>query len=173
VQKAPANVPLDWVQGVTRDTDEVRRGLLNDAGVNVVRVFASRGIRIYGARTLSPEPDYRLLNVRRILIQLRRSLLHGLAWVPFEPDNPQLRTLLRTAIEGFLVQFWKGGRLSGATREQAFNVSFEPPGSAGDGTLVIHIGVATVSPAEFVYLTIARADEAIDVTEQAAAAGAA
>ena len=166
VQKAPANAPLDWVQAVTRETDPVRLGLLNDAGINVIRPFTSRGIRIFGARLLAPDPDHRLLNVRRILIQLRRALLHGLAWVPFEPDNFRLRAMLRGALEAFLDDYWQRGALAGATRGEAFAVSFDPP---ADGTLTINIAVAPVSPAEFVYLTLTRTDEAITASEPTAA----
>jgi phage tail sheath protein FI len=154
------------VQAVTRETDPVRLGLFNDAGINAIRAFTSRGIRIFGARTLVPDPDHRLLNVRRTLIQLRRALLHGLAWVPFEPDNFRLRAMLRGALEAFLEDYWRRGALAGATRAEAFAVSFDP---AAEGTLTINIGVAPVSPAEFVYLTLTRSDEAITASEPTAA----
>jgi hypothetical protein len=165
VQKAPANTPLDWVQWVTREADDVRRGMLNDDGLNVIRVLPNRGIRIYGARVMTPEPDYRLLNVRRVLIQLRRALLHGLAWTPFEPDNIALRARLRACIEGLLTDIWQRGGLAGGVATDAFAVSFDPPESAGDGTLVINIAVAPVAPAEFVYLTLLRANDAITAVE--------
>lgn len=165
VQKAPANTPLEWVQSVTRETDPARLGLLNDASLNVIRVLPNRGIRIYGARVLTPEPDYRLLNVRRTLILIRRALSFGLSWAAFEPDNFALRARLRACIEGFLGYFWRRGGLAGGTEAQAFAVSFDPPGSAGDGTLVINIAVALVVPAEFVYLTLLRANDAIVMVE--------
>jgi uncharacterized protein len=171
VQKAPANTPLEWVQSVTRETDPTRLGLLNDASLNVIRVLPNRGIRIYGARVLAPEPDYRLLNVRRTLILIRRALLYGLSWAVFEPDNLALRARLRACIEGFLAYFWRRGGLSGATEAQAFLVSFDPPNSAGDGTLVINIAVAPVVPAEFVWLTLLRANDAIAVVEPSAIPG--
>jgi phage tail sheath protein FI len=144
---------------------------LNEAGVNVVRVFPARGIRVYGARTLAVEADHKLLNVRRLLIQLRRSLRRALAWVPFEPDNTALRTLLRACLEGFLETWWRSGKLAGATQDQAFRVAFDPPGALGEGTLLIHIAVAPVKPAEFVILTLKRIEEAIEVGEPAVSAG--
>jgi phage tail sheath protein FI len=164
-QKAPANAPLQWVQAVTREADETRRAMLNEAGINVIRALPSRGIRLYGARTLAPEPDQALLNVRRILILLRRALRRGLAWVPFEPDNAALRRQLRATLEGFLEDLWRRGSLAGAVAEEAFRVAFDPAGAAAEGELVIRIAVAPVRPAEFVLLTLTRSDEAVEIAE--------
>jgi hypothetical protein len=161
-QKAPANMPMEWVQAVTRNAEETRRALLNEAGINVIRAMPARGIRAYGARTLSPEPDHRLLNMRRIMIMLRRALRVGLAWVPFEPDSTALRRQLRSALESFLEDLWRQGVLAGAVAEEAFAISMEPP---EDGRLVINIAIAPVAPAEFVLLTLTRQDEAVDIAE--------
>ncbi|MBO1076183.1 phage tail sheath C-terminal domain-containing protein [Roseomonas marmotae] len=161
-QKAPANLPMEWVQAVTREAEETRRALLNEAGINVIRALPARGIRACGARSLSQEPDHRLLNMRRIMIMLRRALRVGLAWVPFEPDNTMLRRQIRGALESFLEELWRQGVLAGTVAEEAFAISMEPP---DDGRLVINIAVAPVAPAEFVLLTLTRQDEAVEIAE--------
>jgi len=170
-QKAPANQPLLFVEALSRETDTARLGLLNAGGVNAIRPFTGAGVRIYGARTLSPQPDLALLNVRRILIQLRRSLRQSLQWVVFEPDNAALRRRLQTAVEGFLERWWRAGRFAGATADQAFLVHIALPEALGPGTLLVEIAVAPVRPAEFVVLTVTRTDEAISIGEPAVSAG--
>ena len=164
-QRAPANAPLEWVQAAAREADEQRRVLLNEAGVNVIRALQGRGIRAYGARVTEPGPDHALLNRRRVLILLRRSLRQGFAWLPFEPDNAALRRSLRAALEAFLEDLWRRGMLAGGVAGEAFRVAIDPSGAAGEGTLVVRIAVAPVTPAEFVLLTLTRQDEAIDIAE--------
>jgi hypothetical protein len=83
----------------------------------------------------------------------------------FEPDNIALRTRLRACVEAFLAYLWRRGGLAGGTEAEAFAVSFDPPGFAGDGILVMNIAVAPVSPAEFVYVTLLRANDAIVMVE--------
>ena len=91
------------MQGLSLDITGPMQGRLNQQGINCIRTFAGRGIRIYGARTLSSDPSWRYVNVRRLFIMLERSLEAAMQWTVFEPNNFALhQTLVAT-----MALFWK------------------------------------------------------------------
>jgi phage tail sheath protein FI len=164
---APANRLVAWTAQLTRLLDDVEHGALNMLGVNCVRVSPARGIRIMGARTLSSDPAWQQLTVRRLVIRLKRFLARALKWAVFEPNNQTLLDTLIVQIEGFLEGEWMAQRLTGATIEQAFYV--RPIGLADDfdnGRLILEVGVAPSVPAEFVVLRLTRSEDRLDVAEQ-------
>ncbi len=131
-------------------------GLLNHDAVNTFRI--QRGVRPWGARTASSDPNWRYLTVRRLFIMLRRSLETGFAWVTFEPNTPTTwDTLLRNTTE-FLTDLWKRGMLVGGKAEEAFFVKCDaetnPPDNIDLGILTCDIGVAPVSPTEFIMVSL-------------------
>ncbi len=154
VHKAPAN---EVVRGaVTLETQITRNehGLLNPVGVNCIRAFPGGGIRIYGARTLSSDPAWRYLNVRRLFNYLEESILNGTQWVVFEPNDDALWARIRRTISAFLVNEWRKGALFGLTPDEAFYVKCDretnPAEGIDAGQVVCQIGIAPVKPAEFV-----------------------
>ncbi len=154
VHKAPAN---EVVRGAVDLELQITRGeqdLLNPVGVNCLRAFPGRGIRVWGARTLSSDPAWRYLNVRRYFNYLEESVLLGTQWVVFEPNDEALWSRIRRNISAFLVNEWRGGALFGGTAEDAFYVKCDaetnPPESVDLGRVVCEIGIAPVKPAEFV-----------------------
>jgi uncharacterized protein len=160
VHKAPAN---EVVRGAIDLEVQVTRGeqsLLNPLGVNCVRAFAGRGVRVWGARTLASDPAWRYLNVRRYFNYLEESILAGTQWVVFEPNDHDLWARIRRNIAAFLTQEWRGGALFGATPEDAFYVKCDdevnPTESVDQGRVVCEIGIAPVKPAEFVVFRLAQ-----------------
>ncbi|GAB2869957.1 phage tail sheath subtilisin-like domain-containing protein [Streptomyces mayteni] len=160
VHKAPAN---EVVRGAVDLEIQITRGeqdLLNPIGVNCVRAFPGRGIRVWGARTLSSDPAWRYLNIRRYFNYLEESILLGTQWVVFEPNDQNLWARIRRNISAFLVNEWRGGALFGSQPEQAFYVRCDeesnPPESVDLGRVVCEIGVSPVKPAEFVIFRLAQ-----------------
>ncbi|MFJ1746523.1 phage tail sheath family protein [Streptomyces sp. NPDC088116] len=160
VHKAPAN---EVVRGAIDLETQVTRGeqdLLNPIGVNCIRAFPGRGIRVWGARTLSSDPAWRYVNIRRYFNYLEESILIGTQWVVFEPNDHHLWARIRRNVSAFLVNEWRGGALFGSSPEQAFYVKCDeesnPPESVDLGRVICEIGIAPVKPAEFVIFRLAQ-----------------
>jgi phage tail sheath protein FI len=160
VHKAPAN---EVVRGAVDLELQITRGeqdLLNPIGVNCIRAFPGRGIRIWGARTLSSDPAWRYLNIRRYFNYLEESILLGTQWVVFEPNDHALWARIRRNVSAFLVNEWRSGALFGARAEDAFYVKCDeetnPPESVDVGRVICEIGIAPVKPAEFVVFRLAQ-----------------
>ncbi|MFE7385090.1 phage tail sheath subtilisin-like domain-containing protein [Streptomyces zhihengii] len=160
VHKAPAN---EVVRGAVDLELQITRGeqdLLNPIGVNCIRAFPGRGIRVWGARTLSSDPAWRYLNIRRYFNYLEESILIGTQWVVFEPNDHNLWARIRRNISAFLVNEWRSGALFGQSPEQAYYVKCDeetnPPESVDLGRVICEIGIAPVKPAEFVIFRLAQ-----------------
>ncbi|GAB7103185.1 phage tail sheath subtilisin-like domain-containing protein [Streptomyces phaeofaciens JCM 4814] len=160
VHKAPAN---EVIRGAVDLEIQITRGeqdLLNPIGVNCIRAFPGRGIRVWGARTLASDPAWRYLNVRRYFNYLEESILIGTQWVVFEPNDHALWARIRRNVSAFLVNEWRAGALFGARPEEAFYVKCDeetnPAESVDVGRVVCEIGIAPVKPAEFVIFRLAQ-----------------
>jgi hypothetical protein len=158
VWKAPANEvvagAIDLEYEVTTGAQEV----LNPKGVNAIRRFPGRGIRVWGARTLSSDPLWKYVNVRRLFIFLEASIYYSTQWVVFEPNDPRLWARVKQTITLFLRTQWREGALFGEKEEEAFTVSVGRATMTEDdilnGRLIVEIGIAPVRPAEFVIFRI-------------------
>lgn len=171
-QAAPANIPLQWVASLPHPIDAAKQEGLNPAGINCIRSFLGRGIRIYGARTLSSDPQWRFLNVRRLIIRLKRALNRGMQWAVFEPQSNTFYDAVFAQVEGFLETEWDERRLSGRTADEAFYVRQIADQAAYDrGEFVLEIGVAPVIPAEFVVLRLSRTEDRLEIVEDTAKEG--
>jgi phage tail sheath protein FI len=160
VHKAPAN---EVIRGAIKPATQLTKGendLLNPMGVNCIRAFPGRGIRVWGARTLSSEAEWRYLNVRRLFNYLEESIMEGTQWVVFEPNDDALWARIRRTISAFLVNEWRKGALFGLTPDEAFYVKCDretnPAEGIDAGQVVCEIGVAPVKPAEFVIFRLAQ-----------------
>lgn len=158
VHKAPAN---EILRGVVKLETQVTKGeqdILNPNSINCIRSFPGAGIRVWGARTLSSDPTWRYINVRRLFCMLEESLLQGLQWTVFEPNDPGLWARVTRTIDSFLTNIWRTGALFGGAPAEAFFVKCDaelnPPSSRDLGMLVVEVGVAPVKPAEFVVVRI-------------------
>ena len=160
VHKAPANEVVRGAVDLEINITRNEQDLLNPEGINCIRAFPGRGIRVWGARTLSSDPAWRYLNVRRLFNFLEESILNGTSWVVFEPNDEALWAKIRRTIAAFLVMQWRAGALFGATPDEAFYVKCDsetnPAEGIDAGQVVCEIGVAPVKPAEFVIFRLAQ-----------------
>ncbi len=160
VHKAPANEVVNGAIGVAYNTTKGEQDTLNPIGVNCIRPFPGRGIRVWGARTLSSNPSWRYINVRRLFNYVEKSIENGTQWVVFEPNDRKLWARVRRDVSAFLKTVWRDGALFGSTPEEAFYVKCDdelnPPESRDLGRLIIEIGMAPVKPAEFVIFRISQ-----------------
>jgi phage tail sheath protein FI len=160
VWKAPANDTIRGCLDVERPVTKNEQSLLNPIGINCIRPFGTRGIRIWGARTLSSDSDWRYINVRRLFNMVETTILDGTQWAVFEPNDVGLWEGVSRTLTAFLTGLWRSGALFGASPEQAFYVKCDaetnPPESIDEGRLVVEVGIAPVKPAEFVIFRISQ-----------------
>jgi phage tail sheath protein FI len=160
VHKAPGNEVVRGAVDLEINITRNEHDLLNPVGVNCIRAFPGRGIRVWGARTLSSDPAWRYLNVRRLFNYLEESILDGTNWVVFEPNDEALWAKIRRTIAAFLVNEWRAGALFGSTPDEAFYVKCDaetnPSEGIDAGQVVCEIGVAPVKPAEFVIFRLSQ-----------------
>lgn len=160
VHKAPANEPLRGVVGVQRRISSAEQGELNQVGVNVIRLFDRMGTRPWGARTLSDDPQWRYLNVRRLFCMVEESIALGTQWIVFEPNDHTLWNLIVRDITDYLTRLWRDGALMGRTPAEAFFVKCDSETNPADvvdaGRVVALIGLAPVKPAEFIVFKVSQ-----------------
>jgi uncharacterized protein len=160
VHKAPANEIVLGAIGLAYQTTKGEQDTLNPIGVNCVRAFPGRGIRVWGGRTLSSDPAWRYINVRRLFNYVEKSIENGTQWVVFEPNNRKLWARVSRDVSAFLRTVWRDGALFGSSPAEAFYVKCDdelnPPESRDLGRLIIEIGLAPVKPAEFVIFRISQ-----------------
>jgi phage tail sheath protein FI len=160
VHKAPANEVVRGAITLELNITKNEHDLLNPVGINCIRAFPGRGIRVWGARTLSSDAAWRYLNVRRLFNYLEESILNGTNWVVFEPNDYDLWSKIRRTISAFLVNEWRKGALFGLTPGEAYYVKCDdetnPAEGIDAGQVVCEIGVAPVKPAEFVIFRLSQ-----------------
>jgi uncharacterized protein len=156
VHHAPANLEIEGAQDVALRVTEDHIGILNADSVNTFRL--QRGVRPWGARTASSDPEWRYVPIRRLFIMLRRSLEAGFAWTTFEPNTPQTWHLVKSRTEAFLTNLFSIGMLAGGNASEAFFVKCDaennPPDQVDTGQLICDVGVAPVAPAEFIMISL-------------------
>lgn len=162
VHKAPANEQVRGVVGLAYRVTDGEQDILNPAGINCVRSFSTEGIRVWGARTIAVDNEWKYINVRRLFNFIEESIKNGTRWVVFEPNNRSLWNAVIRDVRAFLTGLWRDGALMGRTAEEAFFVKCDeetnPPESIDLGRVVISIGIAPVKPAEFVLFQISQSD---------------
>jgi phage tail sheath protein FI len=169
VHKAPANEVVRGAVALELAITKGEQDLLNPIAVNCLRAFPGQGIRVWGARTLTSDPEWRYLNVRRLFNFVEESILQGTNWVVFEPNDPKLWDSVNRTITMFLRGVWRDGALFGRTPDQAFYVKCDeennPASSRDQGILMVEVGIAPVKPAEFVVFRISQYAEGSGLEE--------
>jgi uncharacterized protein len=159
VHRAPTEGVLG-VAGLSSDVAESDQAELEEAGVNSIRAVPGQGIRVWGARTLSSDPEWRYLPVRRVFLHLARSIDRGTRWTVFEPNDERLWEKLREQVEHFLDRSWRDGALAGETAKEAYYVKCDaetnPFHVIEAGEVVCEIGIAPSKPREFAILRLSR-----------------
>ncbi|WP_426594394.1 phage tail sheath family protein [Cellulomonas sp. McL0617] len=160
VWKAPANDTLRGVLDVERNITQAEQGVINPLGINAIRPFGQRGIRVWGARTLASDTDWTYINVRRLFNMIESTILEGTQWAVFEPNDVTLWEGVKRTLNAYLRGLWSAGALFGASPQEAFFVNCDattnPPESIDAGKLVVEVGIAPVKPAEFVIFRISQ-----------------
>jgi uncharacterized protein len=160
VFKAPANEEVLGAIDLETNVDDRSQGELNPLGVNCLRAFAGRGIRVWGARTLSREEAWRYVNARRQFLTFNRWVALNTSWAAFEPNAARLWVRIGREVGAYLETLWRAGGLRGDSREDAFYVKCDeetnPPESIDEGKVVCEVGVAPVKPAEFVIFRLSQ-----------------
>ncbi|HEY9231222.1 MAG TPA: phage tail sheath subtilisin-like domain-containing protein [Blastocatellia bacterium] len=158
VYKAPANEEVRGAVNLDYHVDNPMQGGLNEQGINCLRAFPGRGIRVWGARTLSRDANWRYINVRRLFLTLGRWIEFNMGWTNFEPSTPRLWLQIKRELNAYLSDLWAGGALAGQTAEEAFYVKCDeetnPPEAVDAGHVITEIGLAARAPAEFIVINI-------------------
>lgn len=158
VHKAPANQAILGIQSLQVNVTKGEQDILESSGVDVLRNFPGLGDLVWGARTTSDEPDWKYVNVRRLLIFVEQSIQQGTDWVVFEPNGEPLWARVRRSVSDFLRRLLMDGMLQGATPDQAYFVRCDQTtmtqSDLDNGRLIMQVGVAAEKPAEFVIFRI-------------------
>jgi phage tail sheath protein FI len=158
VYKAPANEVVDGAIGLELILNKAQQDILNPQGVNCFRFFEGRGYRLWGARTVSSDPEWKYVNLRRYFAYLEHSIDKGTQWAVFEPNGERLWANMRITISDFLFNEWQNGALLGDRADKAFFVKCDrstmTQNDLDNGRLVCLVGVAALRPAEFVIIRI-------------------
>lgn len=164
VYRAPANEPLQGVVDLELFLQQGDVAMLNGEGVNCLQIFAQRGIRVWGSKTASSDPQTRFVNVRRTVLAIARALNQGLQWVVFEPNNENLWSVIQRDVTFFLDGLWKRGYLNGSQADAAYVVRCNDEVNTGetvdDGQVILDVWLAPLRPAEFVGVRVVQEIEA-------------
>lgn len=154
VHKAPANEVVRSCLSLDCQYSKGEQDILNPIGINLIRAFTGQGIRVWGARTLSSNPLWRYVNIRRLFIFIEESVKRSTDWVVFEPNDEELWARVQRSLDNFLTGVWRTGALVGAGPSDAYFVKIDRTTMTQDdidnGRLICVIGVSPVKPAEFV-----------------------
>ncbi len=160
VFKAPANAEIFGVVDLDSTVDSSVQDHLNSAGVNCCRSFASRGIRLWGARTINLDPSYRYVHTRRLVLAIARAVEERLMAAVFEPNAPRLWVQVQRELDTYLGELWLAGALQGDNPDEAYYIKCDqqvnPPEARERGEIVAEIGIAPNVPAEFIVLRVVR-----------------
>jgi len=164
---APANTLLHGAVGLSTQINDSEYEMLYPAGINLLRYFPGRGIKVWGARTLSSDPNWKFINVRRTFSSICRSLKGGTQWAVFETNDKNLWKRVVRQVSGFLLDLWIQGYLAGSTSEQGFFVrcdeELNPPENVDKGILTFSVGLAITKPTEFYKIAITAEKDGVSV----------
>jgi phage tail sheath protein FI len=162
VWKAPAGIEavVSGAVGLQHDLVDADQDILNPIGLNCIRRFPDAGIVSWGSRTLSSDPEWRYVPVRRTALFLKKSLRLGMKWAVFEPNDQELWDRIRINIHAFMLGLFRQGAFQGATPDQAFLVKCDretnPQELVDQGIVTAQVGFAPLKPAEFVVIEISQ-----------------
>ncbi|HEY9694202.1 MAG TPA: phage tail sheath subtilisin-like domain-containing protein [Oculatellaceae cyanobacterium] len=171
VHRAPANVPLEGVLDLSFSLTPTEQAQLNPktaGGVNFIRSFQGRGMRVWGVRTLSPSPEWQYINVRRLFLTFGRWVNRNLADTVFEPNAFPLWVRLQRELSVYCESLWRQGAIQGALPQEAFYVKCDaetnPPENREMGQVVAEVGLAPTIPGEFIQLFLVQDSSGITLT---------
>ena len=162
-------LPENFVEDVGSSMNDALQGVLNPIGINVIRSFPGRGIRVFGARTLSSNVAWQFVNVRRFMNFLEEAINDGLQWAVFEPNNEQLWFGIRLFLTTFLDNLWRQGALVGDTAEAAYQIRCDaittPSEVQAVGQVIAEVSVAPTIPYEFIVFRLGLTIDELKISE--------
>jgi uncharacterized protein len=168
VHKAPANELVEDVLKLEIDFTDDELAELNDSGINCLRAIRGGGIRLWGARTLSGQPQWSYVNVRRLFLTLTRWIRKNMNDVVYETNNPDLWDRVRRRLADYCRNLFDQGALKGNSPEQAFYVKCDSETNSREhweaGELVAEMGLAPSVPMEFIVVRITQNASAATVS---------
>jgi len=171
LHKAPANEMLEEALDLEFSLGDAQQSELNPIGVNCLRAFPGRGIRIWGARTLSLDPNWKYVNVRRVFLTVGRWIALNMEAFSFEPNDFVLMARIERELSAYFTGLFRRGALKGAAPEEAFYIKCDdennPPEVREAGQIVTEIGLAPGIPSEFVVVRVVHAGGSIQITQPA------
>lgn len=168
VHKAPANEVLEGVTDLecvltNREQDE-----FNSRRVNCLRSFPGRGIRVWGARSLSGQSEWTYINVRRIFLTAVRWISWNMKDIAFEPNNPSLWGRIERELTAYFNAQYRAGAFKGATPQEAFYVKCDaetnPPELRESGRVATEIGLSPTIPSEFVVVRLIHGSRGVTIS---------
>ena len=169
MQKPPANVQLQFISDVDVAVTDQQQGFLNPLGVNAIRPIPGRGIRVWGARSISTDSDWTFIHTRRLMSMIEDSVEKASQWVVFQPNDADLRRMLTHSLNTFLQSIWLTGGLQGTVATDGYFVkcddSNNPQSSIDAGMLICQVGVAIAAPMEFLIFEVRRSVAGSQVVE--------
>jgi len=164
---APANCIIQGSVGLSKMVTQSEMSMLYERNINVLKYFPGSGVKIWGAKTLSLDYDWRYINVRRTFTKISKAIKQGTQWAVFEVNDKNLRKRIVRQVSGFLLDLWMKGYLAGSTAEQGFYVrcdeELNPMENIDNGILTFEVGIAIVKPTEFFQVTITAEKEGASV----------
>jgi phage tail sheath protein FI len=158
VWKAPAGGRIKGAVDATLALSDEAVADANAASLNVIRLVPTRGLRVWGARTLSSASEWRYVNVRRLALFLERSISEGTQWAVFEPNGERLWNEVRRSVEAFMLTVFQQGAFDATRPEDAYFVRCDRTTMTQDdidnGRLVVVVGFAPIRPAEFLVIRV-------------------
>ena len=168
VHKAPANEALAGVLDLEVTLTNSQQGELNPVGINCLRAFPGRGIRVWGARTLSTTPNWTYVNVRRLFLTAGRWIERNMPDASFEPNAPALWARITRELSAYFEGLFRQGAFTGSTAQQAFYVKCDAetnPASVREaGQVVTEVGLAPAVPGEFIRVYIVNSPGGVSIT---------
>lgn len=168
VHQAPANEVLEGVVDLSAHLSSDDQGPLNDLGINCLRAFPQRGIRVWGAHTLSRGRTWRYVNVRRVILTAARWIAGNLTDVVFEPHTELLWAHITRDLTAYLTDLARRGALAGPQGEEVFYVKCDaetnPPETRELGIVVTEIGLKPAAPVEFMVIRIIHGQAGVEIS---------
>ncbi|HLM76211.1 MAG TPA: phage tail sheath subtilisin-like domain-containing protein [Polyangiaceae bacterium] len=161
VHKAPANERIDGAIDIRIRIDDATQAAMNPKGtawLNVIRAFPGRGLRVWGARTLSSDPEWNQVSVRRLLLTIGRWLERLAQTVAFEPNNFALWIRINRQVNAYLQELFASGAFKGSKPTEAFFVKCDGELNTAQvresGRVITEVGVAPIKPNEFIIVRL-------------------
>ncbi len=165
--KAPANEIVEGVLDLSVHLSDEDQGPLNELGINCLRAFPRRGIRVWGARTLSRVESWRFVNVRRVILTAARWITYNMNDLVFEPHTERLWDRITRELTAYFGDLARRGALVGPPNQEAFYVKCDaetnPPETRELGMVVTEIGLRPAAPTELIVIRIIHGPAGVEI----------